>query len=1053
MDLLNKSGLFAMALMCNVTTVFAQATRATVSGKVVDDKGQPVIGAMISVKNESTGFKVSAPTGPDGTYNIREVPLGSPYTVSAHYMGMGDQVRTGYALNQGDALRVDFTMTQTATQLHTVEVVANSLRKGVEYEGAATKVSSQDIAKLPVNGRNFTSLMDLSPLSSGGNIGGQLGSSTNYTVDGMTAKGTVSGGSTMGAYTMSMEAVREFQVVSNAYDVTYGRSGGGTVSAVTKSGTNTLTGGVFTYGRANWMSSPYNINGNKIDSKYSTFQYGFSLGGPIIKDRLHFYVVWDHQRDSRPIYIANLKSDKDIARYNVTQQTLDDFLQVAREKYGVANTPQFGEFGKTKQTDAVFARLDWQINPNNLLTVRNNYINERNPLSESDNTAINLYEVWINRKNYNNSFMTSLRSILNPQMTNELKLQHFVVYEGEKTSTELPSTNIPRAIVQKVESTGLDGKPIYTSIQLGGQRYAPENFKDHVLQLVDNLYLNTKYIDWTFGADFMYTHMNSQYGSEMNGRFYFNGMDNFKNMTPYRYAREVMLTDDPFVKMNTLNSAVYGQMKTHLATGLELMAGIRFDYTRYFNHAHFNKLVYDQLGLRTDNVISTFQPQPRIQFTWDINDEHNDILKWGAGIFGTDINNYLMINNILFDGTREASVDIQDPALLPKPDFIGYRKNPASAPGKDLFNNPNIKKIATINTNGKDARVPVIYKANLSYTHYFSDRLRLGVSFYGSWTRHNYMYLDRNMVDKPYFTLANEANRGVFVPAESINTTNGATDWMQGRKTKDIGRVLELVSNGRNNQYAFVIDGTYRYFKDGQISFSYTWNDTKDNVSYNGNVANSATLFFPVKSDPRDLSRMDYSDNQFRHKVVVYGTAPTFWGITVGLRFSGIGGTRYSLAVNGNVNGDFVDTNDLAYVYNPNDASTPQYLKDGINAILNNPDASSSVKKYIRKSFGKIADRNGGINGFYGTFDLHLGKRFKLYKTHHLDVSVDLFNVANLLNKDWGAGQNLGKIYLYNIKGFDAQKKEYIYTVNTNAGVPAGNGNPYQFQIGLRYGF
>ena len=234
---------------------------------------------------------------------------------------------------------------------------------------------------------------------------------------------------------------------------------------------------------------------------------------------------------------------------------------------------------------------------------------------------------------------------------------------------------------------------------------------------------------------------------------------------------------------------------------------------------------------------------------------------------------------------------------------------------------------------------------------------------------------------------------------------------------------------------------------------SYTWNDSKDNISYNGDVANTSTLVKMVVDDPRDMSKMNYSNNQWRHKVVAYVTSPSFWGFNAGLRFSGIGGTRYSLVVNGNINGDFVSTNDLAYVYDPNSSSTPQYLKDGINAVLDNPNVRGSVKKYIRDSFGKVAERNGGVNGFYGVFDFHLGKSIKIYKTQKLDLSLDLFNVANFLNKDWGVGRNLGNVYLYTVKGFDAKNKEFVYRVNTNAGVTKGNGNPYQFQLGLRYEF
>lgn len=1048
-----RSVLCVFFSLCVAISALAQGTQAIITGVVLDNEGLAVIGATIQVKNESTGFFTGSITNEKGEYVIKQLPLGSPYTVTASYIGYGEQKKTGYALNQGDMLRVDFQLSEESVEIQTVEVVANSLKNMVPKIGAATSISAQNIKKLPVNGRNFTSLMDLSPLSNGGNLAGQLASSTNYTIDGMTAKGTVASGTTSGAYTISMEAVREFEVVTNQYDVTYGRSGGGTVSAVTKSGTNTFTGSAFVFGRADWLSSPYDIRGNKTNSEYSTYQYGFSLGGPIIKDRAHFYLVWDHQQDSRPIYIADIRTAADETRYNVTQSTLDQYLSIARDKYGVSNDRQFGEFGKKKQTNAVFARIDWQLNPTNLLTISDNFINENNPLSESDNSNINIYEVWINRKSHNNSVLATLRSMLSPRITNELKLQHFLVYEGTTPNAQLPATSIPRAIVENVESVSSSGEKMYTSIQLGGQRYAPENFTDHVVQLVDNMYYNTDRINYTFGADFMYTNMNSLYGSEMNGRYYFTGLDNFNNLTPYRYAREVALVDDPSVKMNTLNSAIYGQLQTKLFTGFEVMAGLRMDYTRYFNRANFNQLVYDELGIRTDNAIATFQVQPRVQFTWDINDRHEDIIRLGAGIFGSDLNNYSMINNMLFDGTKIASVDIQDPNLIPKPNFEAYRKDPSTAPGADLFNNPDIPKISTINTNSDNTKVPVVYKLNASYNHFFSDRLRVGISAYANWARHNYMYVDRNMVDDPYFRLEAEGNRGVYVPANTINPENGATDWMQSRKSDQVGRVLELVSEGKINQYAFVIDGTYRYFKDGEISFSYTWNDSKDNTSYNGNVANSATLSLMVKDDPRDLSQMTYSDNQFRHKVVFYGTAPSFWGISVGLRFTGIGGTRYSLAVSGNMNGDFVSSNDLAYVYDPNDVNTPDYLREGIQAILDNPEAEQSVKDYIRKSFGKVAERNGGVNGFYGTFDLRLDKTFKIYKTHAIEASVDIFNLLNLLNKDWGVDHSLGKQNIYSIKSFDPVQKQYVYNVNYNTGISSLSGNPWQIQIGLRYKF
>jgi hypothetical protein len=315
------------------------------------------------------------------------------------------------------------------------------------------------------------------------------------------------------------------------------------------------------------------------------------------------------------------------------------------------------------------------------------------------------------------------------------------------------------------------------------------------------------------------------------------------------------------------------------------------------------------------------------------------------------------------------------------------------------------------------------------------------------------MYIDKNMVKDPFFRIAAEANRGVYVPASTINTTRGTMDWLNSRQTNKVGRVLELVSEGKKDQYAVIIDGAYRYFKDGQVSFSYTWNDAKDNTSYNGNVANTATLFQMVVDDPRDLSRMYYADNQFRNKVVFYGTAPSIFGVTVGLRFSGISGTRYSMGVNGNLNGDFVSSNDLAFIYDPNDPNTPAYLKDAILTILNNPDAEQSTKDYINSNLGKVAERNGGINGFYGVFDLRLAKRFKTFGRQNVEFSMDVFNLANLFNKHKGVGRILPKQNIYSTKGFDPVKNEFIYTPNIATGVSNLNGNPYQIQLGLRYGF
>ncbi|MBC3784643.1 TonB-dependent receptor [Spirosoma utsteinense] len=1066
-----KKHLFTLLLLIvfaciGMNKTVAQTTQASILGVISDKQKTALPGATVQVRNESTGFTTGTVTNVQGEYSFKELPLGGPYTVTVSFIGFGEQKRTGYFLNQGDAIRLNLGMEENGQTLEVVQVAASGLKNKVDNLGAATAISAKSIAALPVNGRNFTSLIDLSPLSRGGSISGQLGSSTNYTIDGMTAKNPTSAGSTTsrsGApYSISIEAVREFKVVTNQYDVIYGRSGGGIVSAVTKAGTNKLSGSAFNYTRANWLSSQFDIRGNKRIAKFATNQFGFSLGGPIIKDKLHFFVVWDHQQDSRPLIIADVQSPADETRFNVTRTTLDRFVNIARSQYGVANTPQYGSFNKTRGSDAAFARIDWQINAKNLLTIRDNYTNDRNKLGLQDNTAVNLYESYGNDYNIDNSLLATLRTSVNPRFTNELKLQHLYTYQKSSPGDQLPAANIPRNIVENINSS-IDNVTRSTNIQTGGHRFAQEGFDNNVVQLVDNVYYNTDRIQYTFGLDLMYTRAHSLYGSEVNGRFHYTvdaaagltALDKFEKLQPYRYYREVPLVADPSVTGTTLNAGLYGQMTTKLTPGLEMTAGLRFDVARYPS-SPLNQVVFDELKLRTDNKLKSFVVQPRLQLTWDINDNHTDFVRFGGGVFASDINNYAIINNLTFDGKHLATVDVRG-ANVPTPDFAAYRANYGSIPSLAAFQLP------TINMTGPDAQVPVLYKANVSYSRYLTDKLKVGIAGYASLGRHNYMYVDRNMATDPYFRLANEDNRGVYVPLNTM-PANGSGDWLQGRISQKLGRVLELNSQGKVNQFAVVADATYQYFRDGEFTVSYTWNDTRDNTSYNGNVANTATLVLPVKDDPRDLRKMSYSDNQFRHKVVVYGTLPTFLGVTVGVRFSGIGGTRYSLLSGVNSNADFVaGTNDLAYVFDRNNESVPANVRTGLQAILDNPNASQSIKNYINQYSGQIAERNGGINGFYGVFDLRASKRVRLYKNHTIDLSVDVFNFANLLSRSKGVNQSLGTQALYAlgipatattpaVAGFSQANQRFVYRVNT-AGVVTPSGDPFQLQVGLRYGF
>lgn len=1060
-------------LACLTSSTYGQTTDASITGLIKAADGQPLPGATITARNESTGFKTSTVSNVDGRFIIRQTPLGGPYTLTVSYVGFANQSRTGYRINQGDQLTVNFDLTENASELQEIRVTENALKNRVDRLGATTAITADNIAKLPVNNRSFTNLLALSPLSNGGSVGGQLPSSTNYLIDGASARNNLTSGALgSGPYSLSLEAIREFEISTNDYDVTKGRQGGGSVSVVTKSGTNTVTGTAFTYYNADGLSSPRDIRGNVRTVDFSRFQYGFSLGGPIIKDKLHYFVALDRQTESAPFYIADIRTDADANALGISKAVLDSVITIGREKYGLSNSQQVGEFNRQTVANTLFTRLDWQINPKNVLTIRNNFSNWNNPNSNNDNSAINLFEVYGSFKSLENSTLVSLRSTLKPTLINELKVQYQHATRNYEANSLLPSANIPRAIVT-VRSLLPNNRTATTSVQLGGQRFTPERNMENQIQLANTLYWNKGRYNFAFGTDNTLTYLDTYISNEQNGRFIFNSLSEFNNLNPSRYAREVPTNGIPSVQQYVLNASLFGQVQFNPHPDVAVQAGLRWDMTSYLTKGDYNPVVERELGLRTDaNPTDWNNIQPRFQLTWNPGNKNRDILRIGGGAFSAYVINYAQVNNIQNTGTKVAAIDVTRPANpslpnpVPRPDFVSYRRDPSTAPGVPS----GTSVVSTINLNDPNFQVPTIYKANISYSRFLGDNVRVGANLLYTRTVNNYVYIDQNLVDQPAFTLSNEANRAVFVPASSIAPNSGQTNNVLGRKTQAVGRTLMLTNGAKLQTLSLVLDGEIRLPRDGSLAFSYTWNDARDNTSYNGNVANTST-FRPVKSDPRSLDEINYSDNQFRHKLVAYGSTPSVAGLVLSVRFTGLGGTRYSLLVDGDINGDFVggpgNDNDLAFVFNPNSPEVAQAVRTSMQRVLDNPD--NRAADYIRSSLGTIANRNGGENPFSGTFDVRLSKVFKTFKTQKLELSVDVFNFANFLGqtldgvttkgaeatsaRNWGGNFNLNNQTLLVPTGFNPATRQYTYRVNENVGTTQKNGTPYSVQLGARYSF
>ena len=259
------------------------------------------------------------------------------------------------------------------------------------------------------------------------------------------------------------------------------------------------------------------------------------------------------------------------------------------------------------------------------------------------------------------------------------------------------------------------------------------------------------------------------------------------------------------------------------------------------------------------------------------------------------------------------------------------------------------------------------------------------------------------------------------------------------------------------------MDGTIALPRGGQAHTSYTYHRSRDNSTFSCCIARTASLLTPVKSDPRDLSgSWGPTDFDFRHKVAAYADLPVGFGVTLGARYVGASGRPFSLTVNGDINGDDYASNDLAFVFDPDDPATPPDIAAAMRRLLANN--HSFARDYIRANLGRIADRNGGAAPWTHRVDVRASRRFATLGNQAAELIVDVYNFANLLSSRWG-GQYLlpqgisasnpttQQLPLLNVVGFDQATRRYRYTVNESVGVLRKRGDPYQVQLGLRYLF
>jgi len=1028
----------------------AQSNGSGISGFVFTADNKPAEGASIVLNNTNNGFISTTVADKKGYFVIRELPVGI-YTVRIAEINSATQVFNNITLNLGDHLVIQkVILSSKSNTLTEVVVKSNSFTNSVDRLGTGTAVTSRTLQKLPTATRHYTDMMFLSPLASGSTLQGSKTGGVGYMLDGVSNRRATFGKVTDAAFSISSETIREFEISTNDYDVTSGRGSGGLVRAITKSGTNKFAGSVWGYYGGNSLAQKTDINGNPITSKYEVGQWGALSSGPIIKDKLHYLVSYDEYTNTIPFraYDFNFSGathDQAEKNLGITEANLKSIVDIMEKQFGFPVMQQYGVMNIVQKTQNAFAKFDWNINKKNLFTLKYNYLHFIDPNKIKGSGLLSTQYTGIE---VDHSLMASLRSEINSRTTNELKLQ----YSTYRKFLTFLGNRVPEGFVN-VTSTFTDGSKGTKTVAFGNQNWVPETDASNVIQIVDYLRIKKGNYNLVFGTDNNINLITDQLTHDQQGQFYYNTIADMANNNPYRFNRKIPLNgDNPPVSVPLIELGAFAQMETNIRPNLNLTVGLRWDGQIIGSAPTYNDQLFKDLGVDTHVVpFDAKNFQPRLNLIWDMKSNGMDILKFGAGLFASELTTQPITFAHIDNGVDFRQIDIR--TSVPTPDWKAYQNNFNLVPGVAYYNSLTAKQPATVLALDKNLKSPLTFKTNLSYYHYFNKTLRVGANVYFNTTWDNFYLYDLNLKRNPNF-VTNEG-RYVYVPASSLTATgtNSQPTLANSRISANFNQVRYFTNTNWASKFiGSMLEVAQQLGKDGSMSVSYALGKATGTPPYdNGDPRNANFSVGSSYWDYASYGKNWMSDGDQRHNIVALIMSPTFHGFSITSSFQAYQNAHYTVNVNKDIIGEGNDGQELAYVFDPNDPKTPANIATDMKTLL--AQTSPEFKKFLESNFGKFAPYNGGLMPWRTQWNMSIAYGLKVNKTHNLTVRADIYNVLNFLNHDWGYYNQIGNTSLYSLSGFDATTNSFNYTVNTNAGTKTKNASYYSVQFGVRYSF
>jgi len=1044
---MKKTILLTFVLLMGLTA-FSQVTTSKIKGTVTDSSGEPLFGANIIVLHTPTGTVAGSVAQDNGRYMIPNLRIGGPYTVTISFIGFTSKKVTNVFLTLGKTTNIDGVLSEDASSLD--EVVLTSTRSTVfnnDRTGAQTSVGRRELTKLPTISRSAADFTRLDPSASGGSFGGRNDQFNNFTLDGSIFNNpfgldaATPGGQT-GAQPVSLDAIEQISISTAPYDVTLSGFTGASVNAVTKSGTNTLSGTVYGYFRNESLTGS-KIKGESIFvPKLEQSQYGFSLGAPLIKDKLFIFVNYesDKRLDLGQTWLPNTGS----GAINESRVALADLQEVKSLLSTIGyDTGAYEGFTHASNSTKGLLKLDWNINDKHRMSFVYNFLDAsrdlpahptalgfRGPSSQILQFENSGYQI----NNKLKSFLVEINSAFSDNITNKFQAgyTHFDDFRNSK-SAPMPAFRI---------QDGSGGNYIVA----GHEPFSIHNKLDQkVFQLTNNLNISKGDHNFTIGFSFEKFEFDNSFNLGTYGYFGFGDgypdgkyvgafFGDFSSMEDFRtgissgvLANALANAKDVFDDKNANNSwamaetnvgqfSFYVQDEWTVNDDFKISYGIRFDKPLFFDSAEKAQEVIDFPGNyyapdvpyvdpSTGETVffdSTKMPNndflisPRVGFNWDVNGDSTVQWRGGTGLF-TGRFPFVWLGN--------------------------------------QIGNPNIWFYQVVDP---DFKFPQVWRTSLGLDFKLDDGTIWTSDL--SYTKDiNGAHVQNWGLNKPTGTLGGVDNRAIYTSGDVGNSAYVFTNSDKGRTFNASFKGQKTFENG------WFVMGAYNYLNSKDVN-SIEAEITGDAFAFNPTLGNSndATLAFSKYGDTHRFIAVT-------SKTWTYG-ANDKWETSVSSFYELARGGRFNYTYAGDINGDGSGLNDLIYIPTSSEIGQMQFSGTGDAVAF---EKFIQQDDYLSGRRGQYAERYGALAPWRGKMDVKFIQHLKLKNENSIEFSIDILNIGNMISSDWGLVQEQSVRQPIGVSVDGTGTPTYSFNSNLKESFVYNSSllSRWQMQFGLRYSF